>query len=201
MADKTSFKDFMVGYDQNQDEFIQYRRRKFRRTDTTSEAVEPVDEKKGLWDNIHAKRKRIEKGSGEKMRKPGSEGAPTNADFKRSQKEEVEVDEALNLAQRRRRAMQFRKAKGKIKIGRERAENRVASNDRLMKRARKHARDLLVKKLTKGKSKDELDYARREAIEKRVDKMKNKIDLLAKKLMPQLRKAELSKRQPKDKSK
>lgn len=201
MADKTSFKDFMVGYDQNQDEFIQYRRRKFRRTDTTSEAVEPVDEKKGLWDNIHAKRKRIAKGSGEKMRKPGSEGAPTNADFKRSQKEEVEVDEALNLAQRRRRAMQFRKSKGKIKIGRERAENRVASNDRLMKRARKHARDLLVKKLTKGKSKDELDYARREAIEKRVDKMKNKIDLLAKKLMPQLRKAELSKRQPKDKSK
>ena len=32
---------------------------------------------KGLWDNIHAKRKRIKAGSGEKMRKPGSKGAPT----------------------------------------------------------------------------------------------------------------------------
>lgn len=42
-------------------------------------------EQKGLWDNIHAKRKRIKAGSGEKMRKPGSEGAPTDADFKRSQ--------------------------------------------------------------------------------------------------------------------
>lgn len=31
----------------------------------------------GLWANIHAKRKRIKAGSGEKMRKPGSEGAPT----------------------------------------------------------------------------------------------------------------------------
>ena len=31
----------------------------------------------GLWDNIHAKRERIAKGSGEKMRKPGSKGAPT----------------------------------------------------------------------------------------------------------------------------
>jgi hypothetical protein len=31
----------------------------------------------GLWDNIHAKRERIEKGSGEKMRKPGAKGAPT----------------------------------------------------------------------------------------------------------------------------
>jgi hypothetical protein len=31
----------------------------------------------GLWDNIHAKKKRIEEGSGEKMRKPGAKGAPT----------------------------------------------------------------------------------------------------------------------------
>ena len=35
--------------------------------------------KRGLWDNIHAKRKRIKAGSGERMRKPGSEGAPTDA--------------------------------------------------------------------------------------------------------------------------
>lgn len=40
--------------------------------------------KKGLWDNIHAKRARIKAGSGERMRKPGSEGAPTSADFKRA---------------------------------------------------------------------------------------------------------------------
>jgi hypothetical protein len=33
--------------------------------------------KKGLYSNIHAKRKRIAAGSGEKMRKPGSKGAPT----------------------------------------------------------------------------------------------------------------------------
>lgn len=36
----------------------------------------------GLWDNIHAKRKRIKAGSKERMRKPGSEGAPTAQDFK-----------------------------------------------------------------------------------------------------------------------
>jgi hypothetical protein len=39
----------------------------------------------GLWANIHAKRKRIEKGSGERMRKPGSEGAPKTSDFKAAQ--------------------------------------------------------------------------------------------------------------------
>lgn len=36
----------------------------------------------GLWDNIHAKRKRIKAGSGEHMRKPGSKGAPTAQAFK-----------------------------------------------------------------------------------------------------------------------
>ena len=41
-----------------------------------------LEEKKGLWDNIHAKRKRIKSGSGEKMRQPGSKGAPTDQDFK-----------------------------------------------------------------------------------------------------------------------
>ena len=39
----------------------------------------------GLWDNIHAKRKRIAEGSGEKMRKKGSKGAPTEAAIKKAQ--------------------------------------------------------------------------------------------------------------------
>ena len=39
---------------------------------------------KGLYENIHAKRKRIAAGSGEKMRKAGAKGAPTSANFKRS---------------------------------------------------------------------------------------------------------------------
>jgi hypothetical protein len=47
-----------------------------------------IDEKRGLWDNIHAKRERIKHGSGEHMRKPGSKGAPTAADLKNSQNEE-----------------------------------------------------------------------------------------------------------------
>mgnify|MGYP001164860227 FL=1 len=42
--------------------------------------------KPGLYANIHAKRKRIAEGSGEKMRKPGSEGAPTNKAFVQSAK-------------------------------------------------------------------------------------------------------------------
>jgi len=42
--------------------------------------------KGGLWENIHAKRKRIAAGSGEKMRKPGAKGAPTAKALKQSAK-------------------------------------------------------------------------------------------------------------------
>ena len=42
--------------------------------------------KPGLYANIHAKRARIKAGSKEKMRKVGSKGAPTAANFRRSAK-------------------------------------------------------------------------------------------------------------------
>ena len=61
-----------------------------------------IDEgKRGLWDNIHAKRKRIKNGSGERMRKPGEKGAPTDADFKAANEEfeakELTIDEQFDL--------------------------------------------------------------------------------------------------------
>jgi len=42
--------------------------------------------KQGLYANIHAKRKRIKAGSGERMRKPGSPGAPTATAFKKAKR-------------------------------------------------------------------------------------------------------------------
>jgi len=42
--------------------------------------------KSGLYANINAKQKRIEAGSKEKMRKPGTKGAPSKADFVASAK-------------------------------------------------------------------------------------------------------------------
>jgi hypothetical protein len=47
--------------------------------------------KPGLYANIHAKKKRIAAGSGEKMRKVGSKGAPSAADFKDAAKTRKDV--------------------------------------------------------------------------------------------------------------
>ena len=58
--------------------------------DKREAGIEKADKKldegrQGLWANIHAKRKRIASGSGERMRKPGSKGAPSDQDLKNSQ--------------------------------------------------------------------------------------------------------------------
>jgi hypothetical protein len=46
----------------------------------------PLQMKEGLYANIQKKRARIAAGSGERMRKPGSKGAPTAKAFRDSKK-------------------------------------------------------------------------------------------------------------------
>jgi hypothetical protein len=60
-------------------------KRKARRDDTDFTQYAEGG-KVGLYDNIHAKRKRIAAGSGEKMRRVGSKGAPTSQAFINSAK-------------------------------------------------------------------------------------------------------------------
>ena len=48
------------------------------------------DFRESLWANIHKKRQRIKRGSGERMRKKGEKGAPTPAQMKRAKGEDIE---------------------------------------------------------------------------------------------------------------
>jgi len=103
-------------------------------------------------------------------------------------------DEALNMQQRMKLARSLKKNKAKIAIGRKRAARKVASMDVLKKRANKQARMTIMKKITKGVEKGDLSMGRRASIEKRLDKMKPKIQKLAKKLLPKVRKGELERK-------
>jgi len=95
------FKDFLlVNPGQNPDDHIAYMRQKRKRKDCE-------EEKKGLWHNIHQKRKR-----GEKMRKKGEKGAPTAAAMKSAQGENV--NEKMTAAQKKKRLDMIRKAVEKI---------------------------------------------------------------------------------------
>ncbi len=105
-----------------------------------------------------------------------------------------DLDEVLNLAQRRKAAINLKKNKAKIAMGRKRAAKKIADPARLKKRAQKAARREIAKKLTKGIPKSELTPARRAEIEKRLNKMKGKIDRIAKKSLPQVRRDEIAKK-------
>ena len=119
-------------------------------------------------------------------------GAGTNAEYSSTYSPEEQIDtldEALTLQQRQKRSRLMKKLKARIKIGRERAERRIADPKRLKNRARKQARKMLAKKLAKADY-SSLSYSRKQEIEKRLDKMKSRIDRVAKKLLPKMRKLE-----------
>lgn len=78
----------------------------------------------GLYDNIHAKRERIAEGSGEKMRKVGSKGAPTKEAFKQSAKTAKMKEGGTSLSVGRGEKLPVEKgagltAKGRAKYNRE----------------------------------------------------------------------------------
>jgi hypothetical protein len=105
-----------------------------------------------------------------------------------------QADEALSMTQRRLRSRTMKKYAARLKVGRKKASMRIADAKRLAKRAQRTARLAMAKKITKGIPKSELTPARKQEIEKKLDKMKPRISRLAKKMMPQIRKAELGKR-------
>lgn len=104
------------------------------------------------------------------------------------------TDEALSMAQRRAKSRQMKKYQARLKVGRKKASMKVANAKVLAKRARKQARNMLAKKLTKGIAKADLTPARKAEIEKRLDKMQPRITRLAKKITPKLRQAELGRK-------
>ncbi len=108
--------------------------------------------------------------------------------------ESAPATEALTMQQRLARARSLKKNKAKIAIGRKKAARKIADMETLKKRARKQARNLLLKKITKDIPKGELSFARRQSIEKQLDKKKAVIDKIAKKLLPKVRKAEIDKK-------
>jgi len=110
--------------------------------------------------------------------------------------ESVETDEALDIRQRLAKSRQFRRYKSKIKLGRDRAKRRMAKPDVLKRRSQKAARTLILKKITKGIDKSDLSFARRQEIEKRLEKpvVQRRIKMLARRMYKDVRKKEVARK-------
>ena len=95
--------------------------------------------------------------------------------------------EAVTMATRMKMKAAMRRNKSKIKMGRKKAAKKLASPEKLKKRSRKAAREVIIKKLLKDKRKADLSYAARQDLEKRVAKKQGAILRIAKKLLPKLK--------------
>jgi len=109
-----------------------------------------------------------------------------------------QLDEVLDLAQRRKKALKLNIIRKKVELGRKRALSRPADIKRLKNRAEKEARTMIFKRLSKGLSKDQVPYQRRMEIEKRMSKMTARIQRLAIKLLPKVRQLDVQRRTNKD---
>jgi hypothetical protein len=93
----------------------------------------------------------------------------------------------MSLQHRMKMKAAFRKNKAKIALGKKKASKKLASPEKLKQRAEKQAREILIKKILKNKSKSDLSFAGRQGIEKKLDKKKAAIKKIAKKLLPQVK--------------
>ena len=82
----------------------------------------------GLYENIHAKRERIAEGSGERMRKVGSAGAPTAAAFKESAKTAKMKEGGVSLAVGRGEKLPTKQGAGLTEKGRAKYNRETGSH-------------------------------------------------------------------------
>jgi hypothetical protein len=82
----------------------------------------------GLYANIHAKQERIAHGSGEKMRKPGSPGAPTAQAFRESAKTAKKKEGGVSLAIGRGEKLPVSRGAGLTEKGREKYNRATGSH-------------------------------------------------------------------------
>lgn len=120
---------------------------------------------------------------------------------KRSDTEESVQTEALTHAQRIKASIRMKKMKARIKLGRQRALRKTPDMETVKKRARKKARLLVLKRLTRGQSKSDISFARRQSLEKKLDKMGPRIERIAKKLIPDIRKIDRERKKAASQSK
>ena len=107
--------------------------------------------------------------------------------------EDMTLDEVLNLQQRLKKKQMLKRIKGKIKLGRRRAKYRVANTDKLKKRSQKKAREVIRARVAGSLGKDykKLPLAGRMQVDKKVEKKRDLIARLAKRMMPKVKKAEM----------
>ena len=125
-----------------------------------------------------------------------------NSKTKKVAMESVEkVDEVMDRTARIKASQRMKRMSKRIQMAKKRALKRAPNTDVIKSRAQRQARNQMMTKYTKGVPKSELSIARRAELEKRLKKMKGRVDKMAKKLIPTIRKQDRERRSGANKEK
>lgn len=100
------------------------------------------------------------------------------------------TEKPLTPQQRIQRGRIMKRLQPKIAMKRKIAMKKKATPEKLKTRAMKKARDIVRAKFIKGKSYNDLSYAEKIQLDKKVEKKQAMIKKIAKKLLPKIKKAE-----------
>jgi len=111
-----------------------------------------------------------------------------------SEGESLPISEVLSFQGRRKKSIALRRRKQQIQRQRKIALRRPATLDRLKRRGRRTARDILTKRYYGGKTKKDMSISQKARVEKRLDRAKNVTGFISKRLLPSKRKLDVQRR-------
>jgi len=107
---------------------------------------------------------------------------------------EEQQDETLSIQGRRALGRAMKRRKNQLALARRRNRQKTAGQSRLQTRSNRQARNQLFKRFSGGKSRSSLTPTRRAGIEKKVQSMQGRIKAIARKILPDVRKLDRSRR-------
>lgn len=117
-------------------------------------------------------------------------GQPDLVSYQAMKRKRGRIGEELDVAQRRKMSVRMKRLAPRIKIARDKAMRRTANMSTIKKRTERMVRNAYFKKLSRGKSREEVPVSRRKEIEKRLDRFKPIIKRVVKRSLPKTRKIE-----------
>lgn len=108
--------------------------------------------------------------------------------------DEAVIHEILSIQGRRKLGISAKRRARVLRTARLKASKRIASKTALKKRAGRKSRDFYFRKLSQGKGRKGTSLARRKEIEKRVQRFKKGVERRTRRLLPQVRKADIAKK-------
>jgi hypothetical protein len=111
-----------------------------------------------------------------------------------SEGESLPISEVLTFQARRKKSIEMRRRKQRLQRQRKIALRRPATLDRLKRRGRRTARDILTRRYYGGRTKKDMSISQKARVEKRLDRAKNVTGFISKRLLPSKRKLDVQRR-------